>query len=168
MKNFFIKYKTYILSYLACVALGTLCHFIYDWTNHFALLKPFVSIDESLFEHLKLIFYPMILVALIEGFIIKKSPSNIILVRSIGAVLSCIGLSIFHLTYRMFNNNESIPLIDITSYYVFVLIAYLISIKIEKHIENRNFRIFAYFILFLTVILFSVFTEYKPNNVFFK
>lgn len=168
MKEFIKKNKVYIISYLVTVTLGTLNHFIYEWTNKFGLLKPFVSIDESVFEHLKLIYYPMIFVSIFESFFSKKNISDNLLTRNIGAISACILLVIFNFTYKSFNNNESIPLIDISSYYIFVLFGYIISIKLEKLEKIDIFRKISYILLFITIIFFSVFTEYKPNNVFFK
>lgn len=165
MINFIKKNKHFIISYIVCVILGTISHFLFELTNNFFLLKPFVSINESCFEHLKLLYYPMIFVSLFEGYI-KNKNFSLTLIRNISSIISCLLLTIFFYTYKYFNNNISIPLIDISSYYIFVLIGYIISLKLEKYSNNLEFNKISFLLMILTIIFFSVFTEYKPNSFF--
>lgn len=45
---------------------GTLLHFVYDWTNQSLLAAPFSAVNESTWEHMKLLFIPMLLFAMVE------------------------------------------------------------------------------------------------------
>lgn len=166
MKIFFKKHKTIILSYIICVVIGTISHFLYDLTYNFFILKPFVSIDESIFEHLKLIFYPIIIVSFFEGLIVYQNPLKNISTRNISCLISIILLIIFYYTYTSFTN-KSIVFIDIISYYLFIFLAYYLSLKLEIF-NNNIFKAISYIILFIAIIIFSIFTEYKPNIDFFK
>ena len=49
----------------ACI-LGTLLHFLYDWTGGSLIAALFSAVNESIWEHTKLLFYPMVIFALIE------------------------------------------------------------------------------------------------------
>ena len=44
--------------------LGTLLHFLYEWTQMIAF-APFSAVNESTWEHMKLLFIPMFLLAII-------------------------------------------------------------------------------------------------------
>ena len=44
--------------------LGTLLHYVYEWTGESAWVAPFSGVNESTFEHMKLLFWPMLLFAL--------------------------------------------------------------------------------------------------------
>lgn len=46
---------------------GVLLHFLYDWTNESLLAAPFSAINESTWEHMKLLFFPMFIYSLIES-----------------------------------------------------------------------------------------------------
>ena len=48
-----------------CLA-GTLLHFVYDWSGKSALVGAFSAVNESTWEHMKLLFVPMFLAALVE------------------------------------------------------------------------------------------------------
>ena len=45
---------------------GTLLHFLYDWTGRSILIAPFSGVNESTWEHMKLLFWPLLLFALIQ------------------------------------------------------------------------------------------------------
>ena len=52
--------------FAAATAGGTLLHFLYDWTGKNPLLSPFSGVNESTWEHMKLLFWPMLIFALIQ------------------------------------------------------------------------------------------------------
>lgn len=58
--------KTLLLTYLAASAAGVLLHFLYQWLPNpiFALISP---VRESVWEHIKLIYFPLLAVSLAMG-----------------------------------------------------------------------------------------------------
>ena len=46
--------------------LGTLLHFVFDWTDSSAIAAVFSAVNESIWEHIKLLIYPMLLFAFWE------------------------------------------------------------------------------------------------------
>ena len=48
------------------VVLGTILHFLYDLTNQSVLVAPFSAVNESTFEHMKLMYFPMLIFSLIQ------------------------------------------------------------------------------------------------------
>ena len=66
MKHF----KRYtILGILFVIITGTLSHFLYDWSGNNRIVGFFTPINESVWEHMKLLFFPMLLYSL---FVIVK------------------------------------------------------------------------------------------------
>ena len=57
--------------FIASVALGSLLHFLYDFTNKARWAAIFSSTNDSTFEHMKLIFWPMLLFAVIQRFFFR-------------------------------------------------------------------------------------------------
>ena len=56
----------------AAVSLGgTLLHYLYDWTNQSLPAAPFSGVNESTWEHMKLLFFPMFLFALVQSFFFR-------------------------------------------------------------------------------------------------
>ena len=46
---------------------GTILHFLYDWTGGSILVAPFSGVNESTWEHMKLLFFPMLLFSLVQS-----------------------------------------------------------------------------------------------------
>ena len=46
---------------------GTLAHFVYDWSGQNRIVGWFFPVNESTWEHMKLIFFPMLLYSLVFG-----------------------------------------------------------------------------------------------------
>lgn len=55
---------------------GVLLHFLYDWTNQSIIVASFSAVNESIWEHMKLLFFPMFVFALIEYKFIGKNYEN--------------------------------------------------------------------------------------------
>ena len=50
---------------------GTLLHFLYDWFDKSLVVAPFSSVNESTWEHMKLLFWPMFIYAIIQSFFFR-------------------------------------------------------------------------------------------------
>lgn len=46
--------------------LGTLLHFLFDWSGQRAIAALFSAVNESIWEHMKLLYYPMFLFSIVE------------------------------------------------------------------------------------------------------
>ena len=57
-----------IVSTIFIMILGTLLHFTYKWSNNNVIVGTFSAINESTWEHLKLIFFPMLIILIIGLF----------------------------------------------------------------------------------------------------
>lgn len=52
--------------------LGTLLHFLFDLTGGSVLVAPFSAVNESTFEHMKLLFWPLFLFAVVQYFFFRE------------------------------------------------------------------------------------------------
>ena len=54
---------------------GTILHFLYEWTGGSILTAPFSAINESTWEHMKLMYWPLLLFALIQRPFFRYQPN---------------------------------------------------------------------------------------------
>lgn len=67
------KVKPYLISgFIFVLIAGTVSHFIYEWTGKNSLVGLFTPVNESTWEHMKLIFFPMLLYSLFVYFMLQK------------------------------------------------------------------------------------------------
>ena len=76
--------------------LGTLLHFLFDWTGGNALAGLVSAVNESIWEHMKLLFYPMVLFALVEYGVWGKQIPGFWCIKLAGILL---GLGLIPLAY---------------------------------------------------------------------
>ncbi len=80
-----MKIKLFFVS-IFLTMLASLFHFLYDWTDNFfvALVAP---VNESVFEHIKIIFYPLLILGIIFSFSKKFNPSKWIISLIIAPIM---------------------------------------------------------------------------------
>ncbi len=66
-----------IIGAVFTIITGTLLHFVYEWSGESLFVGIFSPINESVWEHLKLLFFPMSVWILIGYFIFGKKIQNL-------------------------------------------------------------------------------------------
>ena len=72
-------------------ALGVLLHFAYAWSGNSALTAWFSGVNESTWEHMKLLFMPLFLFSLVQICLLGRNYPNLPAVRALSA-LAGVGL----------------------------------------------------------------------------
>ena len=70
-----------ILSAVFISVLGTLLHFTYDWFGNNPIIGVFSAVNESTWEHLKLLFFPTLIVTIIGAIYYKGRIPNYVCAR---------------------------------------------------------------------------------------
>jgi len=79
--------------------MGTVLHFLFDWTGGSVVAALFSAVNESIWEHLKLLFYPMVAVAVIEYFYWGKNAASFWCIKLIGILLGFALIIAVYYTY---------------------------------------------------------------------
>lgn len=138
--------------------LSFLWHFMYDWFPC-VLTSIFFPVNESIWEHMKIIFY-----CLLIGSVLEKKGNNYylnILVKPLVGVLFY--LIIFIPLYLIFGESMFISISLMLFTYI---IMELLGIKISKQ-EELNIKVLPIIIIILISILFSILTFYPLHNFLF-
>ena len=78
---------------------GTLLHFLYDWTGGSILVAPFSGVNESTWEQMKRLFWPLLLFAFIQRPFFKGQ-ENYWCVKLLGILLGLALLPVLFYTYN--------------------------------------------------------------------
>ena len=155
-----------IVSAIFVIILGTLLHFVYEWSNENQIIGAFSAVNESTWEHLKLVFFPMLITTIIGNFIIGKKVPNFLCAKLIGLITALSFIVIFFYTYSGILGNN-IAILDIASFIIAVILGEYVAYKIMTSYFICNINIA---IIFLTILFFSfiVFTYNTPKIGLFK
>lgn len=161
MKNIKIIgiYVIFLLSFFS--------HFIYEILPNpiFSILFP---VNESIWEHMKLIVTPVIIYGIIEYIIYKRkniSTNNFILSYAFAIIIGITFYLIIYLPIHYMLGHSllfAIALLFIT----FIVIEY-ISYKIMNYKEVKYNNLIGILIILFMYIIFGIFTYYPPRNDLF-
>ena len=149
--------------------LGTLLHFIYEWSGNNVIIASFSAVNESVWEHLKLVFYPMLILGVIEYYFVKNIANNYIEAKAIGifTAISFIVISFFTYTGIIGTN---FFIIDILIFIISIILGEWTSYKLMKRKNESTIqtKILAGGILIFLLSCFIIFTYVTPQVNLFR
>jgi len=162
----FAKVYHWIGIVVVCIASVSL-HFLYDWLGKNAVVAMFVPTNESIWEHLNLVFWPLLLWWGL-GYLIFRSNKDLSFHKWITAGMSSIMISMLFIVswYYTWTNGIGIEssIIDIGSLFIAVPIAQLTAIHIYRVVEPRQiYSILSGLLLILFIGMFIGFTFFTPD-----
>ncbi|MFA5363906.1 MAG: DUF6512 family protein [Candidatus Bathyarchaeia archaeon] len=157
-----------LLGIVFITILGSVMHFTFELSGNQPIVGVFSAVNESVWEHLKLGFWPSIIYLLIEYKQIKPKTNNYLLAKTaVPYTITAVIPAIFY-TYTAFTK-ESILMIDILSFIIAVIIAQLVSYKLLTHKQLPAYtQKIAFVALLVLLVAFVVFTFYPPHNPLFQ
>ncbi len=156
-----------IIGFAVVSLLGTALHFLYDLTGS-TVAALFSGVNESTWEHMKLLFFPMLLFAVIESFFIGKEYKNFWSIKLQGTLLGLALIPILFYTLRgIFGNTPDF--VNIAIFFVSAAAAFVYETRLFK-VNNPMARASKapFFILCLIAVAFFIFTFIPPEIPLFQ
>ena len=76
-----------LAAFLIAAAAGPLLHFAYGWSGENAVVAAFSAVNESTWEHMKLLFFPLFATSLVEMLFLADRWRNFLAVKLVDQVL---------------------------------------------------------------------------------
>ncbi len=145
---------------------GTLLHFLYDWTNQSLLTAPISGVNESTWEHMKLLFFPLFVFALVQNRYFKDY-SSFWCVKLIGILTGLLTIPILFYTYNGIFGT-SLDWVNITIFFVATAITFLVETKLFQKNTIPCFPRLAFLVVCFIGVLFVLFTFIPPQIPLFR
>jgi len=149
------------------VILGSLLHFLFSWTQ-LPSLAPISAVNESTWEHMKLLFLPSFLFALIQFRFFRREFPNFWWVKLLGV---CFGTLLIPILFYTVNGafGKTPDWLNILFFFLSVILTYLLEFFLLKN-DFLLFRapFLAVIALFSIAFLFGIFTFYPPKFPLFQ
>ena len=146
---------------------GTILHFLYEWLGEAAWIAPLSGVNESTWEHMKLLFWPMFLYTVVQSFFFKDR-EDFWCVKLRGILL---GLGLIPVLFYTYNGviGKSPDWINIAIFFLSAAIAYLYETKLfkEETVVCKRPKL-AIGVLCAIALLFVIFTFATPEIGIFK
>ena len=153
--------------FIAVSLMGVLLHFLYDWTGESVIIAPFSGVNESTWEHMKLLFFPLFIFALIESRFFKDY-ENFWCVKLAGSTAGLLAIPILFYTYNG-AFGKSPDRLNIMIFFISAALVFLLESRLFKKesFSCKNPKIA--FGLFCGIgLLFVVFTFFAPKIPLFE
>lgn len=161
------KIRNYqIFSIIFTFILGSLLHFTYKLSGENQFVAAFSSINESVWEHLKLLYFPMLITIIIGYFYIGKELENFLCAKTMGIIISILFIVTFFYTYTGILGKH-IAFIDISSFFVATVLGEMVSYIFIINKFKCN-KVISLIILIILLICFIFFSYLIPNLGIFK
>ncbi len=146
---------------------GTILHFLYDWTEKSILAAPFSGVNESTWEHMKLLFWPMFIYAVVQSFLFRDR-EDFWCVKLKGILL---GLGLIPLIFYTYNGviGKSPDFINIAIFFISAATSYIYETR-QYNSDRTQCKSSKLSFVLLCVIgaMFFVFTFVTPEIGIFK
>ena len=155
------------LGFVATSLLGVLLHFLFDWSG-IAFTALFSAVNESTWEHMKLIFFPMFLFACVQYFFIGKEYNYFWCIKLRGILVGVVLIPALFYTLRgIFGTMPD--WINIAIFFVSVAAAYIYETKqFQKDNPLYKYCGLAFVTLCIIAISFALFTFIPPEIPLFQ
>ncbi len=156
-----------VAGFIFVVALGSLGHFLYDLTGGSPLVGKFFAVNESTWEHLKLLFFPYVLFSAIEWFYIGKNYKSFAFSKALGVLSGMIFIVAAFYTYTGILGS-SVDFVNIAIFVIGAAVSYFVSLKILSGGGKITLKLPSVIALIIIAVLFVLFTTNPPQIGLFK
>ncbi|MBO5736167.1 MAG: hypothetical protein J6S04_00005 [Clostridia bacterium] len=146
--------------------LGTLLHFLYGWTDS-ASVAPFSAVNESTWEHMKILFFPMLIFACIQWAFFREDYAGFWWIQLIGIAVGVMGIPVLFYTYNG-AFGKSPDWLNVLFFFIAAAGAYALEWWLLKKDFYRPRAYIAVVVLCALAIVFVLFTFYPPRLPLFQ
>ena len=150
-----------LFGFAVTALLGTLLHFLYEWSGESLWIAPLSGVNESTWEHMKLLFWPMLLYAIIEGLFFRER-ADFLCVKLRGITLGLILIPVLFYTYNGVIG-PSPDWLNIAIFFISAAAAYLYETRRFAKEARACHKGLALFLLALIALSFVLFTFRAPK-----
>ena len=156
LKHYFIQ------GFLFVIITGSIAHFIYDLSGQNTLLGFLFPINESIWEHMKLSFFPMLLFSFYLNTKLDTDYPCIHTASLFGVLLSVLLIPVLFYTYSgILGRNYTV--LDIMTFVISVLLSFVIMYRLTLSCALSSYKIPLTLLVLMLAIGFFIFTYQPPD-----
>jgi hypothetical protein len=146
---------------------GTLLHFAYDWLDKSVLIAAFSGVNESTFEHMKLLFWPMLIYTAFQSFFFRRYQSF----ACVKLKSTLLGLGLIPVLFYTYNGviGKSPDWINIAIFFISAAVVYIYETRAltDGSARCKNPKLATALLVFIGA-LFVIFTFNAPEIELFR
>lgn len=144
---------------------GSLLHFVYEFSDNNRLAAVFGAVNESTWEHLKMLFWPMVLFGIFEYFAYGRQHRNFIPAKTLSISIGTFLIIAVFYTYTGILGFH-LFICDILTFFTVIIAAYIFSYRtiiMQRKYDSLTSEIVSWTGLVILITLFILFTFITPE-----
>lgn len=155
-----------IIGAIFATILGTLSHFFYDLSNQNFIVGFFSPINESTWEHMKLVFFPMLLFSLFVISKLKESNPCITSAFLSGILIGTLLIPLIFYTYTGILG-YNVFVLDLLTFLLSVIGAFFVAYRLTLSCRMQEYTMFLWIAVGVVFLFFLLFTIAPPDIALF-
>ena len=155
-----------LAGFLFTCVVGTFSHFFYQWAGSSSWAALLFPVNESTWEHLKLVFFSVFLYFTV-GFFFMKDASNYLAAAFLCMLTAVVLIPAIFYSYTAITG-KSILVVDILTFFVAVLAGFVVAYFVLNASPKTALNVLSAAGLTVFLMLYLTLTFYPPQCFLFK
>ncbi|MGB7605154.1 MAG: DUF6512 family protein [Lutisporaceae bacterium] len=161
-------FKKELLGFFIITIVGFLLHFCFEWSGSSKPLALFCAVNESVWEHLKIGFWPAFFFALYEYFVFGRKKDNFLVAKTVALYVIPFTIAIVFYLVKAITGHHYFWL-DISLFVIAIALSQIVSYRIITSAKNYSrYNRLSLILLVILIAAFSLFTYFPPKLELFK
>ena len=161
-----LRHYTFIGIVFVLIA-GTFSHFLYEWTQNNHIVGFITPVNESIWEHMKLLFFPMLIYSFIMILKFHRKYSCITSALCFGILIGTFLIPLSYYVYTLILD-KNIFILDISIFILSIIIAFWLSYKLTLSCKMESYTFLLCILVCVLFTCFLVFTYHSPDATIFQ
>jgi len=159
--------KWELIGIAVIAGVGAVMHFAFEWSGELRLVAVFAAVNESVWEHLKMTYWPALLYAALSYRKLKGASDNFTIAKAAGIYVMPAAIVGLFYAYTAITGSESL-IADIAVFVVAIALGQLASYRILAMPRlSRRLYILAIVGIVALGVIYALFTFYPPQAQIF-
>lgn len=159
--------KFSIAGFFVVGILGTLMHFVYEWSGENGLVGLFAAVNESTWEHMKLLFFPMVAFELYQCSKLGEAYPRILYGGFYATLVATACIPLLFYGYQIFTKG-SVTVLNLLVFYVSVAIGMVLNYKWRDVCKSKGCQTLSVSLVVIVTLCFWLFTYLPPEGILFQ
>ncbi len=156
-----------IISFFIIAIFGTVFHFTHNWFKKGIILHLISAINESTWEHMKLLIVPTILVTIFQYITVYSQYNNFWFSILTLLIIETLSIPLIFEPLRIYFKKVSL-LFTITLFYLSIIIGLIFQYSVLVYEISIISELLSMILVILYISIYWIFTYYPPKLFIFK
>jgi len=150
------------------VCLGSMLHFLFSWSGGWRPVALIAAVNESVWEHLKLVFWPGLIFLLLSFPFLKKKTGNFWAPGTAGLLMMPLTIVVLFYGYKIIFHTHNL-VYDIAIFVLAVIVGQAVGYRLMLRPPfSRTVRRIAAALLLAATLAFSLLSYFPPQYPLFQ